>query len=99
LSDKGKRAMYDAGLFDPLDDDDQVAFLVLTVSLFLSRRCFSIAYYKTHTSGKPENTSPLNSLPVLGRPGFLGLHAGDAGDDGQREKRGRRRQPPTHNRS
>ncbi|KAL5218491.1 hypothetical protein ABZP36_019175 [Zizania latifolia] len=24
LSDKGKRAMYDAGLFDPLDDDDQV---------------------------------------------------------------------------
>lgn len=23
LSDKGKRAMYDAGLFDPLDDDDQ----------------------------------------------------------------------------
>jgi hypothetical protein len=26
LSDKGKRAMYDAGLFDPLDDDDQVAF-------------------------------------------------------------------------
>jgi hypothetical protein len=37
--------MYDAGLFDPLDDDDQVAFLVLIVSLFLSRRCFSIAYY------------------------------------------------------
>jgi hypothetical protein len=24
LSDKGKRAMYDAGLFDPLDGDDQV---------------------------------------------------------------------------
>jgi len=24
LSDKGKKAMYDAGLFDPLDDDDQV---------------------------------------------------------------------------
>uniref|UniRef100_A0ACD5XKN9 Uncharacterized protein n=1 Tax=Avena sativa TaxID=4498 RepID=A0ACD5XKN9_AVESA len=24
LSDRGKRAMYDAGLFDPLDDDDQV---------------------------------------------------------------------------
>ncbi|CAL9167246.1 unnamed protein product [Musa hybrid cultivar] len=23
LSDKGKRAMYDAGLYDPLDDDDQ----------------------------------------------------------------------------
>ncbi|CAN6301195.1 unnamed protein product [Urochloa humidicola] len=23
LSDKGKKAMYDAGLFDPLDDDDQ----------------------------------------------------------------------------
>uniref|UniRef100_A0ACD5XJZ4 Uncharacterized protein n=1 Tax=Avena sativa TaxID=4498 RepID=A0ACD5XJZ4_AVESA len=23
LSDRGKRAMYDAGLFDPLDDDDQ----------------------------------------------------------------------------
>ncbi|KAJ4817186.1 hypothetical protein LUZ62_029752 [Rhynchospora pubera] len=23
LSDKGKRAMYDAGLFDPLDEDDQ----------------------------------------------------------------------------
>ncbi|CAM0872816.1 unnamed protein product [Alopecurus aequalis] len=23
LSDKGKRTMYDAGLFDPLDDDDQ----------------------------------------------------------------------------
>ncbi|KAJ3683658.1 hypothetical protein LUZ60_013885 [Juncus effusus] len=23
LSDKGKRAMYDAGLFDPLEDDDQ----------------------------------------------------------------------------
>lgn len=26
LSDKGKRAMYDAGLFDPLDGDDQVNF-------------------------------------------------------------------------
>lgn len=24
LSDKGKKAMYDAGLFDPLDDDDEV---------------------------------------------------------------------------
>jgi hypothetical protein len=33
LSDKGKKAMYDAGLFDPLDDDDQVneqmSFLLL----------------------------------------------------------------------
>lgn len=26
LSDKGKRAMYDAGLFDPLDDDDNQDF-------------------------------------------------------------------------
>lgn len=24
LSDQGKRAMYDAGLYDPLEDDDQV---------------------------------------------------------------------------
>jgi hypothetical protein len=43
LSDKGKKAMYDAGLFDPLDDDDQVnqqsisvSFLVLFFLLFFS---------------------------------------------------------------
>lgn len=28
LSDMGKRAMYDAGLLDPLDGDDQVNLLL-----------------------------------------------------------------------
>ena len=35
LSDKGKRAMYDAGLFDPLDDDDQVKQVKHLFLLFL----------------------------------------------------------------
>ena len=36
LSDKGKRTMYDAGLFDPLDDDDQVEALVFLPMLIVS---------------------------------------------------------------
>lgn len=34
LADSGKRAIYDAGLFDPVDDDDQArGFFLLTTRL------------------------------------------------------------------
>ena len=82
--------MYDAGLFDPLDDDDQVGALVsfrayclveiLSIIILLIENKWEITPFCP--PGTYRRTMALKFCSCFGRPGFLGLHAGDASDDG-----------------
>ncbi|XP_020591896.1 uncharacterized protein LOC110035327 [Phalaenopsis equestris] len=72
LADSGKRAMYDAGLFDPFDDDDQdfTDFMEEMLSMMDSR--------------KPEKPDTLEDLQKIFMEMVNGMEMGRGPSDGRK---------------
>ncbi|KAJ8471957.1 hypothetical protein OPV22_026300 [Ensete ventricosum] len=89
LSDKGKRAMYDAGLYDPLDDDDQ-GFADFMQEMLAMMECV-----------KPEKPDTLEDLQRMlaemmdGDSGSSGAGAHSSGRRGPLDSSRRSRGGPT----
>ncbi|KAL5210545.1 hypothetical protein ABZP36_006168 [Zizania latifolia] len=84
LSDKGKRAMYDAELFDPLDDDDQ------DFSDFMQEMLVMMDNVKNE---KPDTLEDLQKMleDIVSGGGDCGSRGGAAGVGGRVPSDGTRR--------
>nr|QEG03155.1 chaperone protein DnaJ-like isoform X4 [Cymbidium ensifolium] len=75
LADSGKRAIYDAGLFDPFDDDDQdfTDFMAEMLSMM--------------KAGKPEKPDTLEDLQKIFHEMVNGMEVGRGPSDGRKKAR------------